>query len=96
MAAVNEDYVSKGEAAEVRFLYLFAKRSFDIITSLLASIILLVPMLVLCIWIIIEDCGNPFYVHERVGKDGSRPNQVKNALTIHERASAPQCRSESN
>ena len=50
--------------------YLFFKRVFDVLSSLLA-IILLSPVLLVCLlvkWL--EDFHNPLYVSERVGKDG--------------------------
>ena len=50
--------------------YLFFKRVFDVLSSLLA-IILLSPVLILCLlvkWL--EDFHNPLYISERVGKDG--------------------------
>jgi lipopolysaccharide/colanic/teichoic acid biosynthesis glycosyltransferase len=50
--------------------YLFFKRVFDIITSLLGMIILS-PVILLCLlakWL--EDFHNPVYVSKRVGKDG--------------------------
>ncbi|MBR7099674.1 MAG: sugar transferase [Clostridia bacterium] len=50
--------------------YLFFKRVFDVLSSLLA-IILLSPVLLVCLlvkWL--EDFHNPLYISERVGKDG--------------------------
>ena len=77
MSAAEDQYESKGEKAEVRSLYLFAKRCFDLMASLLASIILLVPLLVLCICVVAEDFGCPFYVQERVGKNGKMLRMAK-------------------
>ena len=50
--------------------YLFFKRVFDVLSSLLA-IILLSPVFLVCLlvkWL--EDFHNPLYISERVGKDG--------------------------
>lgn len=46
------------------------KRAFDIVASLGALIILLIPMLIIVIAIMIRDFGNPFFAQDRVGKDG--------------------------
>ena len=50
--------------------YLVGKWCFDRISSLLASILLLVPMAVLALVVVIMDPGTPIYVQTRVGKDG--------------------------
>lgn len=52
-------------------VYEFFKRGFDIVCSLLASVILLIPMIIISIIISAKDSGNPFYLHKRVGKDNS-------------------------
>ena len=51
-------------------LYLFFKRIFDIIVSLIAMGILLIPMLIVAVVIMIDSPGCPIYVSRRVGKDG--------------------------
>lgn len=50
-------------------MYKFIKRFFDIISSLLALIILFVPMLVLAIIGTLVMKGNPFFTQQRPGKD---------------------------
>ena len=50
-------------------VYEFTKRFFDIVLSALASIVLLIPILLVAVAITIKDPGNPFYLHTRVGKD---------------------------
>lgn len=57
--------------------YLVVKRCFDFAAALGASIILLIPMSVLCILIMAKDFGNPFYVHMRVGMNGGVLPMVK-------------------
>lgn len=52
-------------------LYDFFKRAFDIAASLIASIVLLLPMIVISILISVKDQGNSFYFHERIGKNGA-------------------------
>ena len=51
--------------------YSFVKRTFDIIVSLVALVILFIPLLIIALIIFIDDPkGSPFYVSERVGKRG--------------------------
>ncbi|MBR3929295.1 MAG: sugar transferase [Clostridia bacterium] len=57
--------------------YLIAKRSFDIIFSLGAGAVVLIPMLLLMLLITIKDFGNPFYVQKRVGQNGKALGVVK-------------------
>lgn len=56
-------------------VYLFFKRAADIVLSLLASILLLIPIGICALVIMCKDPGNPFYVHTRVGK-GHKPIRV--------------------
>ncbi len=51
-------------------VYDFIKRIFDIVCSVLALIVLSPVFLVSAIVIMIDDFGNPFFVQDRVGKDG--------------------------
>ena len=57
--------------------YLFVKRCFDFISSLLVSILLLLPVGVLALLVFIKDPGNPFYVQKRVGKHGKELRLAK-------------------
>lgn len=50
--------------------YLFIKRSFDIVTSLIAMIVLSPVFLILSVIIKLEDGGSVFYLHQRIGKNG--------------------------
>ncbi len=50
--------------------YLFGKRCFDLVASLLASIVLLIPMVVVGLLVVLKDFGSPFYIQERVGRGG--------------------------
>lgn len=52
-------------------VYEFFKRVFDIVCSLLASVVLLIPMIVISAVISAKDNGNPFYLHKRVGKNNT-------------------------
>ena len=49
--------------------YAFVKRFADIIISLLATIVIAIPIAIISIIIMCKDPGNPFYVHTRVGKN---------------------------
>lgn len=51
--------------------YDFFKRAFDIAASLAASILLLIPMLVISLLIVLKDGGSPFYLQKRVGRNGA-------------------------
>jgi len=57
--------------------YLIAKRSFDIVFSLGASAVMLIPMLILMLLIALKDFGNPFYMQKRVGQNGKFFGVVK-------------------
>lgn len=57
--------------------YNFIKRVFDIISSFAASILLLIPILVISVIIIAEDGWSPFYLHKRVGKKGKKISVYK-------------------
>ncbi len=52
------------------YIYLFIKRTFDIIVSLIVFIILLPLFLVLAILIKVDSNGKVFYMHKRIGKNG--------------------------
>ena len=49
-------------------LYRVLKRAFDIVFSLCVILVLLVPGLILCVVIMLDSPGGPFYAQERVGK----------------------------
>ncbi|MGN0601281.1 MAG: sugar transferase [Oscillospiraceae bacterium] len=51
-------------------IYGFLKRAFDICASLLALIVLSPIFIVVSVLIFVTDPGNPFFVQDRVGKDG--------------------------
>lgn len=76
VAVLDRDMQTQPDSAEVEEVpvqntfYLFVKRCFDAIASLLVSLVLLFPLAVLALIIHLKDPGNPFYWQERVGKDG--------------------------
>ena len=57
--------------------YYFFKRLFDIVASLLAIIILAIPMLIIGLIIVLSSKGPMIYVSKRVGKDGKVFNFYK-------------------
>ena len=63
-------YKPKKRSKFRRGCYLFFKRCFDFVFSLLASIILLVPMLFIGLMVVFKDFGSPFYKQRRIGKNG--------------------------
>ena len=69
------------EADRVEFLekpfYAFIKRVFDILASLVASIILLIPMLIIGLMIVIKDHGSPFYRQKRIGRNKTEIGVLK-------------------
>lgn len=50
--------------------YRFIKRLFDLVFSLLMSVLLLIPIAIVCVFISLESPGSPMYTQERVGKGG--------------------------
>ena len=50
--------------------YRFLKRLFDFIFSLCVSVVLVIPVSIVCAFICLESPGNPLYAQERVGKGG--------------------------
>lgn len=53
-----------------QYLYRFFKRISDVILSAVGLVCLAPVFLILAIWIMVDDFGNPFYSQVRVGKDG--------------------------
>ena len=62
--------VSTVEIPRKSAAYLVFKRCFDIASSLVVSLLLLLPLAILAILVMAYDLGNPFYVQKRVGKNG--------------------------
>lgn len=74
---VTESCVSVGDALAIKEIkpsgtlsYRFIKRLFDLVFSLLMSVLLLVPIAIVCALISLESPGSPMYTQERVGKGG--------------------------
>lgn len=65
-----EPYKEYGQAGQAARGYFAAKQCFDFLSSLCASVILIIPILIIMLIIMSKDFGNPFYVQKRIGKDG--------------------------
>ena len=53
-------------------VYNFFKRAFDIVSTFVVSIILIVPLAVIAAMIVAKDGWSPFYQHMRIGKGGKK------------------------
>lgn len=51
-------------------VYLFTKRAFDLIMSLVGIVLCVVPIGIIALLIKIDSSGPVFYIHNRIGKDG--------------------------
>ena len=58
-------------------IYHIAKRTIDILLSILALVLLSPVFVILIILVISDDGGAPFYSHERIGKNGKRIHVYK-------------------
>lgn len=70
--AVTGNLMLNKEVIEHQHTYMFFKRIFDIILSLIGLIVVAIPSLVISLFIYACDRGPVFYTQERVGKDGKR------------------------
>ena len=50
--------------------YRFLKRLFDFVFSLCVSVVLVIPVVIVCAFICLESSGSPVYSQERLGKGG--------------------------
>lgn len=62
---------------EPRRAYAFFKRTMDIILSLIALLVALLPMLIVALLIVCTSRGGAFYSQERLGLDGRKIKVVK-------------------
>lgn len=62
--------LEQGSATSQKKAYLFVKRMFDIVLSLLALVVLIVPMAIVALLIRLESPGAAIFVHNRIGKNG--------------------------
>lgn len=57
---------------ERQYAYIYLKRFFDVILSLIGLLVLAVPFLIIAAFVKFCDGGPVLYTQERVGKDGRR------------------------
>ena len=65
-----EVYAGAAPQIKSRPIYGFFKRLADFTLSLIASVVLIIPMALVALAIVVKDPGNPFYIQTRVGKNG--------------------------
>lgn len=75
--AVREGSVALEVKPSGTFVYRFLKRLFDFVFSLCASMVLIVPITIVCALICFESSGSPVYAQERVGKRGKTIKVLK-------------------
>ena len=63
-------YTVEPIAVSGRTFYLLLKRLFDVVVSLLAGILLLIPMLIIALFVRLDSPGPALFRQERLGKDG--------------------------
>lgn len=68
-----------------RPVFLFFKRAFDIVSSFIASVLLIIPIAAVAVLIMLKDKGNPFYIQTRVGKNG-KPLKILKFRTMRKGA----------
>lgn len=73
----EKEYFIEKEIPAGGFLYKMLKRLFDILFSLIIIGIVFLPAVLLSIVICIESRGGPFYVQERLGKNGKKFKMIK-------------------
>lgn len=69
----KQDIITQTEVVSVPKVsrwYLFWKRCFDFVASLIVSVLLFLPMAVIGLLVVIKDYGSPFFIQERVGQGG--------------------------
>ncbi len=66
----TEEAEKTPSAEKIQAGYIFFKRIFDFIFSLVVGLVLLIPMAIIAVIIMAKDHGNPFYMQRRIGKNG--------------------------
>ena len=73
----TEEFIHTEEIQKKKPVYECFKRIFDLLSSFLVSLVLILPCAVVACLIMIADPGNPFYMHERVGRNGKKFKLLK-------------------
>lgn len=71
VTGVNRMILNK-DNLEQQYVYIYLKRFFDVILSLIGLIVLAIPFLIIATFVRFCDGGPVLYTQERVGKDGRR------------------------
>ena len=79
VTGVNSIILNKDEL-ERQYAYIYLKRFFDVILSLIGLLVLAVPFLIIAAFIKFCDGGPVLYTQERVGKDGRRFKDRKSVV----------------
>lgn len=70
VAVVKADSVALEIKPSGTLAYRFLKRLFDLVFSLCVSVVLIIPIMIVCALICLESSGSPVYAQERVGMHG--------------------------
>lgn len=71
VTGINKMILNK-DKLERQYVYIYLKRFFDVILSLIGLIVLAIPFLIIAAFVKFCDGGPVLYTQERVGKDGRR------------------------
>lgn len=74
---ITEKFIDQQDTQKNKRVYECLKRIFDFLSSLLVSIVIFLPCVLIAVFIMIADPGSPFYMHERVGKNGEKIKILK-------------------
>ena len=84
-------YTVEAVVPENKPVYAFFKRAFDILVSVVAGIIMLLPMLVIAVCIKLDSKGPAIFKQERLGKDGKPFVMYKfRSMRVDAEANGPQ------
>lgn len=65
---VEQKHIVESRIHHVSLAYRIAKRTFDFTVSLIAGVVLIIPVTLVSLIICLKDHGSPFYKQKRVGK----------------------------
>ena len=73
----GEFYIESLGTVADKPVYSFIKRTFDIVASAAALLILVIPMLIIGLAVSLTSEGGPLFIQERLGKDGKPFKMIK-------------------
>ncbi len=74
---VSEYFVEELGEIPAKPIYTAIKRAFDIVGSIIALVLLFIPMLIIALIVSLDSSGPIFYVQERLGLNGKRIGVIK-------------------